>query len=180
MTRPTRLELAILGLLLEAPRSGYDVRQTFATTPLGNFSGGPGAVYPALARLARRRWIRKARIGRATGRPRVPYELTAAGRDVLVAWLRTVPGPEDVVWDVETQMLKLAFIHRALPKADIERFLAAYARQTRAYARELARHLAALDLPTVPALALEHGIALYQTRARWARHALGRVRKELS
>ena len=45
------LSLAILGLIAQAPCSGYDVRKVFATTPMGHFSASPGAIYPALKRL---------------------------------------------------------------------------------------------------------------------------------
>jgi DNA-binding PadR family transcriptional regulator len=166
-TSLTRLERAILGLLLEGPRTGYDLRTIFATTPIGNFSGGPGAIYPALDRLAARGLVRRGPRG-AVGRPMVAFRLAPAGRRAIVGWLRETPTRDDVIWDVDDQMLKLAFMAFVATPADVDRFLAAYARETRAYLRELRTHRAALDLPPVARLALDHGIAIYQARARWA------------
>ena len=51
---PTALEYALLGLLHQQPQSGYDLRKVFETTALGNYSGSPGAIYPALRRLESR------------------------------------------------------------------------------------------------------------------------------
>src|SRR5260370_3518580 len=45
------LAYALLGLLRQQPRSGYDLRKIFANTPMGTFSDSPGAIYPALQRL---------------------------------------------------------------------------------------------------------------------------------
>ena len=172
MTPVTRLERAVLGLLLDRPRTGYDLRRLFDATPIGNFSGGPGAIYPALRRLAARRLIGVVRRPRASNRPKALFRLSAAGRRAIVRWLRQVPARDDVIWDVEDQMLKLAFMAFAATPAEIDRFLHAYACETRAYAAELRGHRAALDLPPVARLALDHGIALYDTRARWAARAL--------
>ena len=47
------LGYALLGLLHAGPQSGYGLRRTFVTTPLAVFSDSPGAIYPALRRLAR-------------------------------------------------------------------------------------------------------------------------------
>ena len=36
------LTFAILGLIYQQPRSGYDVGKIFSTTPMGRFSSSPG------------------------------------------------------------------------------------------------------------------------------------------
>jgi DNA-binding PadR family transcriptional regulator len=45
------LGYALLGLLAQKESSGYDLRKTFADTPMQSFSDSPGAIYPALKRL---------------------------------------------------------------------------------------------------------------------------------
>ncbi len=50
----TPLRLAILGLVAMHPQSGYDLRKIFETTPMGNFSSSPGAIYPALKSLEKK------------------------------------------------------------------------------------------------------------------------------
>jgi len=52
---PSKIPLlgyALLGLLTGKPSSGYDLRKFFASTAVGTFSDSPGAIYPALQRLA--------------------------------------------------------------------------------------------------------------------------------
>lgn len=50
-TTTSPLECALLGLLHQMPRSGYNLRKTFSSSPLAAFSDSPGAVYPALRQL---------------------------------------------------------------------------------------------------------------------------------
>ncbi|MBX2878146.1 MAG: PadR family transcriptional regulator, partial [Saprospiraceae bacterium] len=50
-TSPTRLDYAIMGLLIGGPLSGYQIRQIFETSEMGNYSSSPGSIYPALKRL---------------------------------------------------------------------------------------------------------------------------------
>ena len=172
MSGITRLEHAILGLLLTQARSGYDVRRLFETTPIGHFSGGPGAIYPALRRLQAKGLIQQVRSRSTSRRRRELFRPTAAGRRAILRWLRAVPTRDDVVWTVEDQVLKLAFMGAVLTQAEISRFLRAYRREVSRYARELRSQLAVLKLPGIPRLALQHGIALYETRARWAARAI--------
>ena len=57
-TTLSTLSLAVLGLIQQEPRSGYDLRKIFSTTPMGHFSTSPGAIYPALKRIEKSGWIR--------------------------------------------------------------------------------------------------------------------------
>ena len=52
------LELALMGLLSQQDRSGYDLLNIFSQTAMGGFSSSPGAIYPALKRLARAKSIK--------------------------------------------------------------------------------------------------------------------------
>ena len=60
---------ALLGLLMETPLSGYDIRRIFTQTPLATFSDSPGAIYPALKRLEAAGLVR-GRVERSAGLPR--------------------------------------------------------------------------------------------------------------
>jgi DNA-binding PadR family transcriptional regulator len=174
MTRRTRLEYAVLGLLLDQPRSGYDLRRVFETTPMGGFSGGPGAIYPAVKRLRAAGLLASGRPDPSSRRRRTTVSLTPAGRRVLLAWLRELPSRDDIVWDVDDQMLKLAFMEFVFDRREIDRYLTAYATAVSGYVVELEAHLARLPLRPLGRLVLEHGIALYRTRHRWAIRALRR------
>src|SRR5262245_48899722 len=76
----TRLDYALLALIGQAPRSGYDLRRIFALTPLAHFSDSPGAVYPSLRRLQRTRWVEPVSTRPEGGRRREAFRLTRTGR----------------------------------------------------------------------------------------------------
>ena len=76
--------LLILTSLSDGPKHGYAIM-----TDITAFSGvgmEPGTLYGALSRLERRGWIRPL----ATGERRRPYEITAAGQQVLAEQLRSM------------------------------------------------------------------------------------------
>lgn len=77
MTRPSRTELAVLGVLSTAPMTGYEVRSVISET-LGHFwHESFGQIYPALQALEEAGHVR--RTGRGPGSRRVA-EITASGR----------------------------------------------------------------------------------------------------
>src|SRR5512147_65966 len=107
-TEPSMLEAALLGLLARGPASGYELRRIFQTTPLAAYSDSPGAVYPALRRLARRGYVS----GRAaaTGRRRTSFQLTATGRAWLRRWASAPVTADDVAHRTATIDLRLALL----------------------------------------------------------------------
>jgi DNA-binding PadR family transcriptional regulator len=79
------LDLAILGLLRDVPRHGYELKQQLAE--LGFWKVSFGSLYPALRRLEKRGLIEAVR---PSGR-RKAYRITEAGRDAFGAMLRDEP-----------------------------------------------------------------------------------------
>src|SRR5947209_17352918 len=88
-TKIPTLEMALMGLLLQGPRSGYDLRKTFSSTAWKHYSDSPGSIYPALKRLRARGWIKPAGPAGESDDPRKRQEFrpTAAGKSGFVAWL---------------------------------------------------------------------------------------------
>src|SRR5260370_21535790 len=90
-TRRTMKEISVLaysllGLLHQQPRSGYDLRKIFANTPMGTFSDSPGAIYPALQRLEKRRLV-SSRVHPSRGiRRRRLYRPTPSRRRPFTGW----------------------------------------------------------------------------------------------
>jgi DNA-binding PadR family transcriptional regulator len=172
------LGYALLGLLHAAPQSGYDLRKTFVVTPLAAFSDSPGAIYPALRRLVRQRWIAPVSGGRR-GRRRTPFAPTPSGRQAFREWLRRPPTRDDVVrgWDV--LMLRLAFMD-AVPRAELRRFLQAMRAELRGYVAELEAFAAdhARQMPFAAQLAFGSGVEGSRAQLGWIESAIGRARKK--
>jgi DNA-binding PadR family transcriptional regulator len=79
--RSATLELAVLGLLHEAPMHGYELRKRLNAV-LGVFRPlSYGTLYPCLRGLLRHGWIRELSPGVAARRGRIVYELTPEGKD---------------------------------------------------------------------------------------------------
>jgi DNA-binding PadR family transcriptional regulator len=76
--------LLILTSLADGPKHGYAIM-----TDVAGFSGvrmEPGTLYGALSRLERRGWIRPL----ATAERRRPYQITAAGQEILAEQVTTM------------------------------------------------------------------------------------------
>jgi DNA-binding PadR family transcriptional regulator len=94
------LELAILGLLQEAPMHGYELRKELATK-LGTLRAAIsyGTLYPTLKRLKLAGWISEAEVDNdmvppmTSKRGRVVYKITAEGKEHFTDLL-TQAGPE--------------------------------------------------------------------------------------
>lgn len=102
--QPLSLAHMILGLLLDAPAHGYELRRCLtpffgARAPLN-----AGLLYPALAKLAGRGWVKK----RSVRQDRVPekhvYSITAAGRREILGWVGRS--------DTDDQTVRYDFFHR--------------------------------------------------------------------
>lgn len=170
----TTLGYALLGLLHQEPRSGYDLRKIFETTPMAHCSSSPGAIYPALRRLDEQGLIR-GRVDREQSlRPRQIFRPTAAGKAALRTWLASSVQRDDVIWHVDELMLRFAFHSFLDSNAATHEFLDGFRRELDGYVVELQGQLKMMppDVPIHGRLALEAGIESYKAHARWARKAL--------
>jgi DNA-binding PadR family transcriptional regulator len=171
---PSALEYALLGLLAEGPQSGYDVRKVFATTAMRVYSDSPGSIYPALARLARRKLVLARR--ERTGRRRTAYALSPRGRALVRGWLAEPVTVTDVMRNDGSLELKLAFMSRLLPMRLVS-FLDEWSAAAEALAVETARDLTRWrgELPVSGELALVLGRDSLRSRAAALRRARVRV-----
>ena len=168
------LSLAILGLIAQEPRSGYDLRRLFSTTPMGHFSSSPGAIYPALSRIEARGWV-KGKVDKSKAlRPRKLYEITREGQDVLKAYLLLPVARDDVVWHMDDLMLRFAFMDEAVGRKSTVRFLKELLSAIEPYVGSLRQYLDEVKDQMSPCgkLAMENGIAGYEMNAKWARRAI--------
>lgn len=83
-----RTELAILGLVADGPRSGYDIRKEVSDTLSHFWNESIGHVYPMLARLHERGLLTRSTEPSHGGRPpRHLYAITDDGLSELTQWL---------------------------------------------------------------------------------------------
>jgi DNA-binding PadR family transcriptional regulator len=167
------LGYALLGLIRQAPASGYDLRRIFATTAMGSFSDSPGAIYPALARLERQGLI-QGRVETSGLRQRQVFRVTGRGLKELKRWLARPIVREHLMHGFDELMLRFAFMDGVSGRDASREFLRALVEALRPYIRELRAYLEEheTEMPLSGMLALECGIRGYEANLEWASHAL--------
>jgi DNA-binding PadR family transcriptional regulator len=173
----TSFEHVLLGLICTAPSSGYDLKQRFASTPIGVYQPSSGALYPALRRLELQGLVRaqrQAEPGRSARQRRV-YESTETGRAVHMAWLRVLAAPDTVARDLPMHLMRFVMMEHLLPRAEVLTFLRSLADALAAFTTGLEKYAAAADFSFSgrhPALALSHGMDAHRASLRWAERAI--------
>jgi DNA-binding PadR family transcriptional regulator len=183
MASSSTLEMALLGLLGQKPKSGYDLRKTFATTAMRHYSDSPGSIYPALRRLESRGWIATANLDAGKdSRKRQEFALTEAGKGVLIAWLEQEVNREDVRFRLSELLLRFAFMDGNIPRSSTIRFLDQFSRELGVYAGELRAQFEKTSARTslhTGLLAFELGIRGMETQLAWASEARARLAETL-
>jgi DNA-binding PadR family transcriptional regulator len=168
------LGYALLGLIQQKPRSGYDLRKTFTETPMGSFSNSPGAIYPALARLEKRGSIASEVKDSAGLRRRRVYRITAAGERELKDWLSQPITRDEIIRGMGEVMLRFAFMEQALGGEASITFLGKLRVELNAYVPGLKQYLEgnASQMPLSGMLALDSGIRHYDALQQWVEYAI--------
>ena len=168
------LSLAVLGLIAQKPRSGYDLRKVFSTTPMGHFSSSPGAIYPALKRIEKSGWVRGSINNRKTLRPKMLYRITKRGKEVLKQHLQQPVTRDDVIWRMDDLMLRFAFIEQVVGRKRTLQFLKEFQSEIESHHRSLCQYLDEVKefIPPCGRLAMENGIEIYKMNAKWAKRAI--------
>ena len=81
------LKFALLGLLAQEPRHGYDLKNAFETTLGGTWPLNIGQVYTTLSRLERDELVESQVVPQELLPDRKVYALTEAGQEELDRWL---------------------------------------------------------------------------------------------
>ncbi|MGC3945677.1 MAG: PadR family transcriptional regulator [Chryseolinea sp.] len=164
----TPLDYSILGLLATDGFTGYQIRMIYEKTAMGNFSGSPGTIYPALARLLKQALVEKKD---DTEKRKELFVITRAGTKALRTWLLTPPTREDISKGLDTLSLKIAFLDHADDTRKRSKFLSALAQALQQYIIELEDYYksASGKMPKGGKLAYEHGIESYKQTLKWVR-----------
>ena len=173
----SRLEVAILGLVSTgAPCTAYWIRKQFRDSASSHFSGSAGAVYPAIRRLEKQRFVRGA--GQTTGaRKQRDYQLTARGDKALRDWLKPPLPLEDVTYSFDPIRTRVYCLGE-LSAEERRRFVDDALEQSRRYLAMVkkdceARRRAGDALPHLGARGVLHEV---RARIRW----LGELQRAFS
>lgn len=163
------LEFAILGLLLESPLHGYELRKRL-TGVLGPFRAiSYGSLYPALKDLQARGLIAESAPKPiptvTTKRARIVYEVTAAGTERFASLVAN-PGPD--AWEDEQFAAHLAFFTSTPSDIRLRILEGRRARleERMAVLRESFRHTSERLDPYASRLQ-EHGMNRVESEVRW-------------
>jgi PadR family transcriptional regulator AphA len=168
-------ELAVLGLVAERPRSGYDLAQAAARSTGYLWAPSRSQIDTVLPRLVEQ-GLARGEVIEQHGRPdKAVYELTPAGCRALRDWIESVE--EDPEGGGPVFLLKILFGFVSTPEA--------VRAQIAAYRRLLERNLAAFerqeaglpeDEPVYSRIALRHGILRARATLAWADEAEAELR----
>jgi DNA-binding PadR family transcriptional regulator len=180
----TDLEQVLLAMIAKSPSAGYDLKQQFATTPMGVYQPSSGALYPALRRLERRGLVRAepdqpgqpVRSGR-----RYVYHITEQGRAVHVAWVREPVDPAEISRELQMHLIRFVMMEELVPRAEVLAFLAAVRDALDAFLDGLEGYAAEAKFEERhPLLAIDHGIALFTASLAWTKRTINALAREPS
>src|SRR5512132_461758 len=164
--RGETLELAVLGLLHEAPLHGYELRKRLNLMLGWGRVLSYGSLYPALKKMLRANLIEEATAtAPATRRPRIVYQVTTAGHAEFERLMSEV-GP--TAWEDDNFDIRFAFFGRT----DMEiRLRVLEGRRTRLQERlDRVQTQLALTQKEVDRYAAElqrHGVESVEREVRW-------------
>lgn len=179
MAATNRTSYAILGLLAQGPKSGYEIKQVVERTISHFWRESYGHLYPTLSRLMAEGLVRRDTEVVRPARDRQRYHLTAAGRAALEGWLAAPVEPEGTRNELA---LKLYFGQSAPPAVSLAHLEAHRAHHRRLLARytEDQRDLEARAAAGEPGaiyelITLSLGIHISTARVAWCDEALDRL-----
>ena len=171
----TDFEQVLLGMICRGDSSGYDLKRSFAATPLAVYEPSSGSLYPALHRLERRGLIQPAHDSTAiaSARPRRVLQATPTGNREHTRWLRQPVDPHTISRDLGLHLMRFVMMERILRPAEIMRFLLDLRVALGSFLAGLERYTAnAQFTDRHPRLALEHGTAVHMASLAWTERAI--------
>lgn len=160
------LKYALLGLLAENPKYGYEIKQEFEGA-LGNvWSVSYGQLYPTLRRLSEVRWVTKQTAPGKKAAEKNIYSITPKGKQKLDEWLLRPLRSSYKVKDEFT--LKFLFFDK-LPKEKVLEYLKAQQKKTVMQKENFQRTLVSIreDLNFFLQAIIRKGIIHLEAEIQW-------------
>ena len=170
-TSITLLDYALLSLLKEESRSGYALRKVFTDTSLGNFSGSPGSIYPALKRLKVGKYVKQE--GHHSGN----YSITDKGSESLRIWLQSDISSEDVKKNLDELLLRFSMMDIMASREDKIRFIQNMKSKVDEHLIELNEYYVGdgQELKESAKMAYQHTIFSYLGTLKWCKNILAQL-----
>lgn len=121
------ISYAILGFLLDGPRSGYDLKKLFAASESLHWSGNNNQIYAALVQLHRDGLATLEVQQPAEGPARKVYSITGQGKQALRTWLQSEPDLPQLRIPILTRLIAADL----LSAGELDAMLASYAEALR-------------------------------------------------
>lgn len=171
LIKPTLLDYAILGLIQDQPLSGYAIRKLFEQTALGNYSGSPGTIYPALNRLQKFELVKKitqVKSGKNS------FEVTAKGILILQKWFSKPIEKIEVERKTDELLLRFGFMEAMVDMEQKVSFLTSFRDLLQIHIKELQAYYdtESNNMPLHGRLAFQYGIDSSKTTLKWCKKAL--------
>lgn len=163
---------ALLALLSEGPKYGLQLRQEFEERTGEVWPLNTGQVYTTMQRLERDGLV-ASDPGDASDGPQKRYQLTAPGKDELIAWLRRPPGADAPPRD---ELVIKVLVALRVPGVDVHETLQAHRRHTIGQMRQYTRlkEDAPDDLPLL--LVADAQLFRLESLVRWLDSVEGRLK----
>jgi PadR family transcriptional regulator AphA len=171
------LKFALLGLLAERPKYGYEIKREFEGA-LGNvWSVSYGQLYPTLRRLSEQGWLtKKTEPGKKAAEKNI-YSITEKGRRKLDEWLLKPVRSTYRLKDEFT--LRFLFFRKVAPASVLE-YLRGYQKKTQEQRESFRRTLEALPAGVDFYLQgiIRKGMAHLAAEDRWLQEVIESIRAQ--
>ncbi len=161
--RPISPEPALLGLLMSAPRHGYELHQEFERELGQVWQMGLSQLYACLKQLDEAGLVSVREEPQAKHPPRKVYHITPSGKAMFLDWLRR---PTPYVNRIRLELLARLYFFRRLGLPGLDRLIAAQKAICRARVDDLSG-AASEELDTFRRLVLEFRQGQVEAVIRW-------------
>ena len=175
------VDYTILGVLMETPAHGYSIKKYLLENFSEEFGINDGQLYPALAKLEARRWIKKKVVPQRRSPARHLYRVTPEGEAAFLRWLGGEEESEplnrfDFFWKYEF-LQRCGFFGSLEPeaiRAQVRRNLEGVGRRL-AELEGLLERMEAKGADPYRRMIVEYGVRVQRMRREWLSDLLTRT-----
>lgn len=178
MAKQSKTQYVLLGLLVDGPKSGYDMKKTIELS-IGHFwSESYGQIYPVLKKLHQEKLIEKKAVQQANKPEKKIYSITKSGKKHFKQWLAS--GLEKTP-ERNEMLLRTFFGGHSSPGVMIEMLKSLQTESLRMKSffsdieKNVQEHCAdsdGIENSAYSMLTLRYGIMSFEMQAKWAKESI--------